>query len=149
MKIIFLDIDGVLNSFRSCAAFGAYPWPDRGWDFFDNVAIGLLQRVVEKTNASCVLSSSWRLGMDSEELNQLAGRLGVPIIGKTRDTLRTERRGEQIQDWLDGHPGVTHYVIVDDCGDMLRSQKRFFVKVDPNNGLSYENHIKMIRILEG
>lgn len=153
MKVIFLDIDGVLNSSRSCAAFGGFPFPgrkrERDWGKFDEVAIGLLRRIVKQTGASCVLSSSWRLGMSEGEMLDLANRLGVPLIGRTRSNAGREPRGAQIQDWLDEHQDVQCYVIVDDDSDVLEEQQEFFVKVQFADGLSFHNHLDATRILGG
>lgn len=152
-KIIFLDIDGVLNSLRSCLALGGYPFPgrskERDWHLFDDVAVGLLRRVVSKTGAVCVLSSSWRLGMDADDLQDLAERLGVPIIGKTRDTYSRERRGEQIRDWLQTNPDVVCYAILDDDSDMMHEQLPYFVKVNHDDGLTYAQHKQLIDLLGG
>jgi hypothetical protein len=153
VKVIFLDIDGVLNSNRSCVGLGGFPFPgkhkDRNWHLFDDVAVGLLRRVVKVTGAVCVLSSSWRLGMGPSELRDLAARLGVSIIDKTRDTYGSEPRGEQIQDWLNDHLEVDKYVILDDSSDMLEQQLPNFVRTLHADGLSYQNHLDAIRILEG
>src|SRR5690606_20696318 len=118
VKVIFLDIDGVLNSTRSSAALGGMPWPglkkERDWQLFDPVAVGLLRRACEKTGAVCVLSSSWRALLDDFGLQDLAQRLGVKIIGRTRTTQGGEIRGKQIADWLEAHPEVDAYAILDD-----------------------------------
>lgn len=153
--VIFLDIDGVLNSERTCLAFDGYPWapmPDTGyeecnWHKFDDVAIGLLRRVVAKTGAVCVLSSSWRVGLGDDDLNALATRLGVPIIGCTRPTLAREKRGEQIRDWLAENPLVTAYAILDDDADMLEEQKPYFVQTCHRNGFTIENYMRLFEIL--
>lgn len=146
MKVIFLDIDGVMASTRSCVALGGYPHPPRDdWHFFDPVAIGLLSRVVRKTGAVCVLSSTWRGFIDGTL--QLSQTLRVPIIDKTRWTIGHEKRGLQIQDWLDAHPQVEAWAILDDDSDMLEHQMDRFVKVDYEEGLSYANHNQLIDLL--
>lgn len=151
MKVIFLDIDGVLNSSRSCMALGGFPFPgkskDRDWHKFDDVAVGLLRSIVSKTGAEVVLSSSWRIGMGKKEMKELGERLGVNIFDKTRSSIGSEKRGHQIQEWLDSHTYVTSYVIIDDSADMLSSQKRNFVRVNLDNGLSYEGYKKALDIL--
>lgn len=153
MKVIFLDIDGVLNSSRSCAVYGGYPFPgrreERDWEKFDGVAVGMLRRIVKKTGASCVLSSSWRLGMSDAEMRELGSYLDVPMIGRTRSNAGLEKRGAQIQDWLDEHPEVERYVILDDDSDMLDEQRDCFVKVQFADGLSFQGHLDAIRILGG
>lgn len=151
MKVIFLDIDGVLNSHRTCMAFKGFPAPSdnpkRGWDKLDPIAIKLLQRVCERSNAVCVLSSTWRLGVDRKWLDKLQKYLGVSIIDKTREAY--DKRGYQIKDWLDSHPEVTHYAILDDDSDMLEDQMGNFVKTTHEDGLSYQNHVDLIEILDG
>lgn len=153
--VIFLDIDGVLNSVRSCVALGGYPFPggpgrkDRDWHKFDAVAVGLLRNAIEKTGAVCVLSSSWRLGLDEVELNDLAAFLGVPIIGMTRSTLGREKRGEQIRDWLSDHPEVSRWAILDDDSDMLPDQMRAFVKVKNEEGFTYAQYKRLVYLLGG
>lgn len=151
MKVIFLDIDGVLNSERSCMALGGYPhpWPahQQDWHLFDPVAVALLGRAVKATDAVCVLSSSWRVLLPS--LSSLGECLGVPIIGKTRQTQGNEPRGQQIQDWLDEHPEVTQYAILDDSTDMLEYQAERLVRVPPGNGVTLLNYLELLTLLGG
>ena len=64
MKIIFLDIDGVLNS-------EMYEW-SRGEDRADNridlSRVRLLKDIVSATDAKIVLSSTWRLDWDKSHI---------------------------------------------------------------------------------
>lgn len=151
MKVIFLDIDGVLNSHRSAKALGGMPFPgrskDRDWHLFDPVAVGLLRKVCEETGAVCVLSSSWRMGMDSREMKDLSECLGVTIIGATKDTSYNEPRGEQIAEWLERHPEVTRYAIIDDDGDMLDEQKEFFAQTSFQEGMMFHHYMRLTHIL--
>ena len=60
MKVVFLDIDGVLNSYRTRAAHGEYP---RGFApedmlMFDQTAISLIGAIVRAAGAKVVLSSA-------------------------------------------------------------------------------------------
>lgn len=145
MKIIFLDIDGVLNSLRSCMAFGDYPYPGRNYHKFDDVAIGLVKDIIKATDAKVFLSSTWRLTLSEREQKQLSRRFDFPIFGLTPDLSR-KKRGYEIQTILDEY-NPTHYVILDDSFDMLDSQLSNFVKVDYNNGLSYENYKRALKLL--
>ena len=45
MKVLFLDIDGVLNSTKTCVAFGGYPMELHHIEAFDKAAIRLIQRL--------------------------------------------------------------------------------------------------------
>lgn len=149
MKVLFLDIDGVLCSDRSCIALGGmpHPWPEdhQDWHLFDPVAVALLRRVIRETGAVCVLSSSWRVLLPS--LNSLAAWLDVPIIDRTRPTSGMEPRGEQIGDWLEAHPEVTRYAIIDDSIDMVGDQFDWFVRVLPADGMSQMNYLELVTLL--
>lgn len=143
MKVLFLDIDGVLNSVRSAAALGGCPWPRNrnmqgDWEKFDQVAVKLMARLVQETEAHVVLSSTWRIGMDQERATELGDFLGYVISSATPGG--GGQRGPQIQQWLDEHPGVDKYAIIDDDSDMLPAQMPHFVKVDPAIGLTYQNY---------
>ncbi|WAI83239.1 MULTISPECIES: HAD domain-containing protein [Achromobacter] len=143
MKVLFLDIDGVLNSFRSAVAFGGYPWPkdknmEGDWEKFDQVAVKLMARLVAETEAHVVLSSTWRIGMDQERITELASFLGYAISSATPQLPGC--RGLEIERWLTEHPGVEKYVIIDDDSDMLPEQMANFIKVDGTIGLTYQNY---------
>ena len=147
-KIIFLDIDGVILSVRSAAAFGGYPWRVRKEDLklFDPIAVGLIRRACKERGAKIVLSSVWRFTVGYK---LLAERLDLPMIDSTPLNHSGESRGGEIKKWLEQHPGVKTYAIVDDDTDMLNEQIPFFVDVDSKNGFSWNNYEKLMVILKG
>ena len=57
------------------------------------------------------------------------------------------RRGSEIKAWLDMHPEVKKYVIIDDDGDMLEEQMSNFVMTYFYSGFQDEHLEKAIRIL--
>ena len=59
MKVIFLDVDGVLNTKYSKSRCGRFIGIDK-----DKVA--QLKRIVDETDAEIVLSSTWRLGYNKD-----------------------------------------------------------------------------------
>ena len=59
-KIIFLDIDGVLNSGRWFAKTGGEPDADGYGVSFDPAAVDCLGRIISETGAEIVISSSWK-----------------------------------------------------------------------------------------
>jgi hypothetical protein len=158
MKVIFLDIDGVLNVIpQGHDAFGGIFHSD----FVDN-----LKRIIDETDAKIVISSSWRHSglqkmLDMWEFRNLPGE----VIGVTPDLYRfldfegerTMVRGDEIQAVLNIHPEITHYVILDDDTDMLKHQLGNFVQtsnninhpdcIDIGYGLTKECTNKAIRIL--
>ena len=167
MKVIFLDVDGVLNSERSFlagAARGKQYEIDQPYDPYwmkitmctiDHVACDLINRICRKTDAKIVVSSTHRkhfadndkkLGAMKEYFNNL-GVDGKNIIGWT-ESLHTIR-GIEIKEWLGRHPDVTDYVILDDSSDMLPEQMPFFVLCDGKFGVSSENYFQMMKLLGG
>ena len=151
MKIIFLDIDGVLNSQRSAVAnsdFGNIMDHD-SWNALDPVAIKLLRHVCNETGADCILSSSWRILATQEDIIAFQDFLEVPIIGVTPRGMHGVR-GEEIKEWLDNcKEHVESFCIVDDDNDMLDDQQDNFVQTDERIGLTWQNCKDMISIING
>ena len=145
MKVLFLDIDGVLNSQRSCVAFNGYPHEvTETLHQFDIVALNLIRRVCAVTGCKVVLSSSWRYGKELKDFENL----NLPMIDFTPRGTGYRIRGGEIKEWLEDHPEVTHYAIVDDNSDMLEEQLPNFVKTQLEDGLSWNNFKQLIEILE-
>ena len=108
MKIIFLDIDGVLNCSKT-------PNPRKFPYVVDRKLLRRLKRLLDRTGAKVVLSSSWRY--DPAGLFS-ARHWGIPFIDVTPDMPKRPRRSE-ILAWLRAHPRVTRYAIIDDEDDGL------------------------------
>ena len=139
MKVIFLDIDGVLNGSRTCLALGGYPMSfEDDMDKFDKVAIAALRNFCLAVDIKMVLASAWRIHYTAE---QAANALDLPIIDRT-PSLPT-KRGEEIKAWLDAHPEVERYAILDDDPDMLGEQLRFFTQTDHREGLQYADLLSL------
>lgn len=147
MKVIFLDIDGVLCCARSCVAHGGYPAAGNpvSWGKFDEVAIKLLQEAMRKTGAIVVLSSSWR---STVNLEALQWRLGIRIESVTREGTEAEPRGAQIHDWLIRHSGVESYAILDDDEDMLPDQMPHLCLTSKRNGFLLGHYEELLEKLE-
>lgn len=110
MKVLFLDIDGVLNT--------------KNFDCFDNrlldrAKVVLINQFVIKHDIRVVISSTWRTWYEYEEMKSIFFYAGFEqpdrIIGVT--DCFSSFRGDEIDDWLDKHPEVTHYAILDDGFD--------------------------------
>ncbi|WP_257835250.1 HAD domain-containing protein [Burkholderia glumae] len=145
-KILFLDIDGVLNSYRTVYATGGFPhgFDDSEKTRFDWVAVGMIRKICENEDVSIVLSSSWRI---IHSVHVCANGLDLPIFDKTKSL--PGNRGTEIQEWLDRHPDVEQWAIVDDDSDMLESQRDHFVQTNHEDGLSYADYKALQRILRG
>lgn len=149
MKIIFLDIDGVLNGIdyvKSSGKFGVVIDPER---------IKLLKTIVATTNAEIVLSSSWREHWNStsincdeigQEINKIFRQHKLYIYDKTPDL--SFKRAEEIKAWLADYPGTTHYVILDDEKFTDSQLLPHHIKTsDEAGGLTQEDSIQAIKIL--
>jgi hypothetical protein len=174
MKILFLDIDGVLNSQRSFYALGHKKarLRDAYNDSYyaritkatiDEIAVGLINRVIKETRAKVVVSSTHRKHFrDSDnpgqhklfELNNYLMNLGLrcDVIGATPDS-DSGHRGTEIKQWLDSHKmkfteQVDKYAIIDDDSDFLDHQLPFFIHTSMDNGMTLKNYKALITLLK-
>lgn len=127
MKVIFLDIDGVMNGLESrpLARRGLVSW-------LEPTQVDLLNGIVEATGAVVVVSSSWRLAMPWDAMKaafQLAG-CTAELIDRTPD-LDARDRQREIMAWLTAQPEPPErYVVIDDSflmpampGALVRTSK--------------------------
>lgn len=122
MNVIFLDIDGVLNSTNyMIECNGTFDYPENQ---MDKNAIKRLNKITGITGAKIVVSSTWRLHFINKPLDRLQicmrsyGITGE-IVGMTNNEHGgPDRRGKQIQDWINEHPELDKFVIIDDDSDM-------------------------------
>ena len=115
MKIIFLDVDGVLNSAETTIRYC-------GFVGIDDEKVAKLQRIVEATDAQIVLSSSWKhdwepLDKDKQNkygdyLDQKLKKYLLSAVDKTSEE-NSKCRGEGIIEWVGTH-GVDSFIILDD-----------------------------------
>lgn len=158
MKVIFLDIDGVLNTSRSVVGLKDTIFYDEDTlgCGLDPVAIGLLHRICKMTDAKIVISSSWRIVNTMDEIKDMfADEFGWKndlIIGATpviNDSDDTDRRGREIQEWIDTNTVGDmnfQYIIIDDSSDMLDTQRKRFVHVDGTDGLLFRDFKKCLEL---
>lgn len=125
MKVIFLDVDGVLNSEKDLLS------TDGDSEIFDR-PLELLKRLVDSTKANIIISSSWRIGCaksgkksyyEEELFKILEKRLSdyqmkifdiTPVINKPNI-----KRGDEIREWLRNTKyRIESFVILDDENDM-------------------------------
>lgn len=131
MKVLFLDIDGVCNS-RKYAKRRYMKTSIGGVIDIDPEAAKLVRHIIMHTGCSVVLSSTWRIW---EHSRTLVREDVCDFIDVTVDWPR-EKRGAEVQEWLDRHPEVTNYAILDDDADFLPGQHLF--KTTFEDGLTPE-----------
>ena len=155
MKIIFLDVDGVLNSDRYMAS-QKFNEEIRGykdmWEVINKVphthldpaAIKLLNTLVEQSGAEVVLSSTWRLRFTLDEMNEMLASRGAKftIVNKTPPARRFRSyRGEEVRDYLKSlEEQPESFVILDDI-DQFPLLKDNFVRTTERDGLT-ETHVQ-------
>lgn len=146
MKVIFLDVDGVLNAYSTnvCTKSGV--------QFVEDNLIEKLKRIIDKTGVNVVLSSDWRYDRNYEEFNgdylELKNKLaeyGIAFYGFTPEIYH-ENRGVEVDAYLKKHPEIDKFVILDDRCD-LAPHKHRLVRTDPKIGLSDENVEEAIWLL--
>ena len=156
MKIIFLDLDGVLTTLST------------KWQTFHPDCVKALKRVLDATGANIVLSSCWRHGFIDWRtennclvhhtqalpvLKEMFIECGLPadtLISKTPDILNSNAtRGEEISLWLKKHGeefGVQQFIVLDDSSD-VEPHFEHFVQTDGELGMNEKDADKAISLL--
>lgn len=164
MKVLFLDIDGVLN--------GHEYNPDAGSCLIKRDCIQRLNRILRETGAKIVVSSAWRYIMLTTEESPPAmtmvgfeymlrthGASSVDLMGMTGSDEEfgwsmennVPVRGKQIRRWLADHRPhfeIDSYCVLDD-DDLGISElhSECFVRTDGRVGLTDENADDVIAVL--
>lgn len=156
MNVLFLDVDGVLNSERSFLAGQQRlrEYPDKDDPYFlkitkctiDPIACDMVNRICRGLDVKVVVSSTHRMHFPDgpNKLDQLKNYfdvLGVKseyVIGWTPRL--NAKRGIEIKLWLEEHPEVKQYVILDDSCDMLPEQMGNFVRCPGETGMTAQNY---------
>lgn len=127
MKVIFLDVDGVLNNFTLIR--------QNGYDYIDPVMVSRVAKVVGQTGAKIVLSSTWRLMHSDKKLVDMA--LGVQGMFVHDSTPHLgSLRSQEISDWLGKNLEVERYAILDDDDDAGFGLEDSFFQTDPEIGIT-------------
>ena len=134
INVIFLDIDGVLNGYNF--------WNLLGWDIISKFKsnklkgwyreltelfgvherkVKRLAKIVHNTiNTKVVISSSWRFGLQSNNLSyaqrkllDLFDKYDIKIYGYTPRS-ESGKRDEEIKAWLSKHKEINKFIILDD-----------------------------------
>ena len=159
MKIIFLDVDGVLNNTSTQETFEEYY-------FVEDEKVELLKQLVTRTNAKLVLSSTWREGWYARErienpsksfksairvfeaLEKKLSEYDLEFLSYTEDF---GSRGEEIDLWLKNWKGeqVENFIILDDMyPEDLKLYTERLVQTSESLGLTQEDIEKAINMLE-
>lgn len=135
MKVIFLDIDGVLNSDEYIDKIKKLNVNTIKRKVSVN-KISLLKKAVDATGARVVLTSSWRYRRDGTLLKSLLSKYG--ILADSTPFL-DNKRGLEINKYLSDNPLVDRYVILDDeIFDSYDEELiKHLIKISDKNGLGF------------
>lgn len=153
-KIIFLDIDGVLNS---------NDWNDNhqkeigDGTLIDVEKIRLLSQLIKNTGAEIILHSGWKYWFDfdlkplrkeAERLRFLLAEEGIKIAGITPDHATEEIRQSkrfslvkagEILAWLAENKDITKWIVIDDLDLHNAEIEQHQIRTDANIGLAMED----------
>ena len=153
MKVIFLDVDGLLNTYYTRETFC-------NLTFVEGKKIQLIKLLVDETGARIVLSSTWRQGwydIQDGRINTVDTELFLALRNELQNYLleimdytpmiATNKRGEEIDRWLRGWDGepIESFVILDDMsGRYLRPHANRLVRTSMREGLQ-EKHVELAK----
>ena len=152
MKVIFLDVDGVLNTSKTTRRLNCCD----EFTFVDTRKVLRLREIVERTGAQLVLSSTWRLGADKnafylerEALRELVAefrRVRCPLWFDVTPYLPHAKRWQEINAWLMNHD-TDDFIILDDVGEELKPFDDKLVLTNMHDGLNKERAELAIKML--
>lgn len=141
MKILFVDVDGVLNSAQDGYSI----------KLSTDSHLKFLRMIVKSTGANIVLSSSWRIGFTPASKNLLTRfkEYGLELMDCTPE-LSGACRGDEIRKWLEEFEteyDVERFAILDDESDMAEFTETNLIQTDTNVGLQKEDAVQCIKML--
>ena len=118
LKIVFLDLDGVLNTLRWRQKMGKKAIADEYGYSFD------VDITPSETNRDVIRNAS------------------------PADIRWLTSKGYEIQMWLQKNKGIESYAILDDENFILSNQQDHFVQIDPIVGITNEDVMRVNLILQ-
>ena len=161
-RVIFLDIDGVLNSnFWN----NSHQREISDGTLVDAEKVKLLSMLVKRTNAKIVLHSGWKYWFDqdlkplrpeAENLVMLFKKedllLGDITPDHSTEEIRRNKKfslvkASEILSWLADHGDVDYWIVIDDLDLHSKEIEMHQVKTDPSIGLTIDDVYKAEKML--
>jgi hypothetical protein len=157
VKVLFLDIDGVLNSQEFLQNNKNEP--------IDRRNVSVLKNIIDKTGAVIVMSSAWRFWFDdnlapeegySQYLYDILSEFGIKIFSKTPDFSTKEIRdkktfshvkAKEILAWLNENTSFDKYVVIDDLDLLNEEVNAHLVRTNGEVGITEEDAIRVIDMI--
>ena len=148
IKILFLDVDGVLNG------------ENYGYGGVDDSLLFLLKTIIDETNCKIVLSTTWRLNQSARAtlLHFMKARADINvediIIGDT-PSIKGKKRAFEIESFLNSEEFISHYQCTRWCAidDLALNQhnpifmKNHFVRTNYRTGITSSDAFHVVQIL--
>lgn len=163
-KVIFLDIDGVLNCDYDFTADGRKQDPvhsklQKGekWKIVNKTMLSLLNDLINQTGAKIVFSSTWRTVCDAKKMQKIFKRYGdtwtqdlsvwVGETGKSYTRFSENPMNKRLQeiDYYLQINDVAKYVIIDDADLEYQYKKLPDPIVDMNNFIYTDEVIGLLQ----
>ena len=150
MNIVFLDVDGVINSRnklievykKTGKPHSLYNYP------FDELCLNYLKEIIEETNSFIVVTSTWRKDEEGKKiLLEELDKYGLlnRVIGYT-EILNTTR-GLEIKSYLEKNKNIINFIILDD--DTTKSDlDEFLIKINGQTGITSKEKDEAIKRLK-
>lgn len=156
-RLIFMDVDGVLNHAGLYAALAPRAGQTRPVDWLDRACVARVNDLCARGRAAVVVSSSWPLylhGADRALAVLREGGLTAPVVGFCPSSATEDGvppclnpvRWDAIRAWLDAHPAVASWVILDDC-DWRGFPAERFVRTDLARGITDDDVARALAVL--
>lgn len=143
IPIIFLDIDGVLNTDRWEAYLlsNGLPLGDEFGILFDENSVTHLAEIITATGADIVVHSTWKLDKSLDWIRLLWQKRKLPghIFDITPNIPPHYSKMEEIESWLIKHQYVSNYIILDDECEFSPIQLSHLIDIDPSIGITEFN----------
>lgn len=170
MKIIFLDIDGVLNTINTFRLRKEeYKKTGKYILAIDECRVGYLKRIIDESEAKIVLTSAWRRDFikkenkiiaveeNAKKLQELFLKYDIEIYDIVSVDYGDRNREQQIKEWLEKRDDIDNYIIIDDelctykdLANRVIKTKFMNSNIEDETGLGLsENHIDIaIKLLK-
>lgn len=150
MRVIFLDVDGVLNNGRAFKESHRLGCLGCGTDALAYENMKRFRELYDAVDAKVVLSSTWREFPEANRLIRCAlFSWGIPVYDQT-PIIDCFKRGEEIYSWMEHQPEkIESYVILDDLEfDFAKwCMSEHHVKTNDSHGLCLRHVREAIKIL--
>lgn len=168
MKILFLDLDGVVNdeAHVNAALVGHGHITSFSLDLAqkctDPVRVARIQRICDEADARVVIVSAWRRWATVEQITEVLRGVGLtaPVLDAVGGVkMHYDLRADAALEWLDEHPDVSGWVVIDDTvhhyghphkrGPRYHNPRFVGRVVHPRDGITDADADEALRILRG